>query len=220
MTRKIVISVFLLFAGAALCAGDPVEPQALTIYNRTGYSLHHIFITTGDAGYWGPDILTGDEELENGEMKGILLHVPGPDREFHFTAVDAEGYTYMIYDRKIPIEKPGEIVFRFSHFLEAAPEQEFISLRVVNRTVPLYRLFIAPEDSSSRGADLLYGEIILETGDSVELLLPAQRGAVPYAVYAVDEDLDDYLVRLDLGIERPDADNTVTVSIEVADQLF
>ena len=220
MNRKIAVSVFLLFAGAALYADDPVEPRAINVYNRTGYSLRRIFVTTGETGYWGPDILRENEELENGEVKGILLHPPETDTGVHFMAMDAEGYTYMIYDRKITVEKPDEIVFRFDHFLEAAPELEFVNLKVVNRTVPLYRLFVAPEESPSRGADLLYGEVILETGDSVELLLPAQREAVSYAVYAVDEDLDDYLVRLDLGIERPDADNTVTVSIEVADQLF
>ncbi len=220
MKNKLIIFIFFLSFSSLLFAADPVEPQSVTLYNRTGYTLSHVFVSTGQAGYWGPDILGKGVKLENGEMKGILLHVPPSDTDFHFMAMDAEGYAYMIYDRKIPIEKPGEIVFRFAHFLESAPEQEFISLQVVNRTVPLYRLFIAPEDSTSRGADLLYGEIILETGDSVELFLPAQRKAVPYRIYAVDEDLDDYLVGIDLGLERPDAEDTITVSIEVADQRF
>ncbi len=223
MVKKASLFLLLCFLpGALLCAVEQDSIHTFTLNNDTGYALVHVFLAPGDAPYWGPDILPGEETIGSGESRSFFIHFPGTEGEYDILCVDADGYVYRYYDARFPADDPAAVTVGFHHLLQDGPELVTAELAVVNGTVPLFRLFIAPAESAFLGADLLDGHRLIypDTAFTVPLLLP--RGKLTYEIYAVDEDFDSYSVALPVNGElfRNGQSAAISVPVTLADRQF
>jgi hypothetical protein len=61
--------IALAFSGTLLAAGG----QDFTLVNKTGLTLHHVYISPSDEKSWGEDVM-GKDTLDDGESVEIKFH--------------------------------------------------------------------------------------------------------------------------------------------------
>lgn len=210
----LVLAVFCLFA---LPAFDEYELNTITFYNDTGYDIYYIFLSPGDSEYWGPEILGAERVLGDGESLGFYIHYPDYTNTFDIMAIDDDGYTFTLWDYEISDDAPAELTFSFEDLLDDPPDLGFITLNLTNETVPVYYLFVSPEDSRMWGVDLLDETTILGSEQTFSVLVPVSSTTDTYNVMAIDEDLDEYYFDLHLNERYADGDGQIYESITLED---
>lgn len=219
--RKTIVTVCLVFFCIwSASAFNPDELNTITFHNNTGYDIYYIFLSPGDSDYWGPEILGADRVLTAGESLGFYIHYPDYTNTFDIMAIDDDGYTFVLWDYEISDNAPAELTFEFEDLIEDPPNLELITLNLTNETVPIYLLFVSPEDSNMWGVDLLDEYTILGPDTMFSVLVPVGLSTATYNVLAVDEDLDEYIFDLHLNSRYADEDGNVYESITLDDLMM
>lgn len=211
--------MLLVFCSVAVFSFNPDELNTITFHNNTGYDIYYIFLSPGDSEYWGPEILGAERVLGADESLGFYIHYPDYTNTFDIMAIDDDGYTFVLWDYEISDDAPAEITFEFEDLLEEPPDLDFITLNLTNETVPVYLLFVSPEDSRMWGVDLLDEYTILESDYTFSVLVPVGSSTATYNVLAVDEDLDEYIFDIHLNSRYADSEGNVWESITLEDLI-
>ncbi len=82
----------------------------VTVSNQTGYQINYLYVSPGEAGKWGKDILD-DSTLSNG--KGVRVILPTGPGDFDFRAVDEDDDEYIKYNVEMS-RGSNEVVLRLS----------------------------------------------------------------------------------------------------------
>ncbi len=218
MKKIIRITVLLLLCCVfPVFSFNPEELNTITFYNNTGYDIYYIFLSPGDSEYWGPEILGADRVLGAGESLGFYIHYPDYSNTFDIMAIDDDGYTFILWDYEISDDAPAELTFDFEDLIEDPPDLEFITLNITNETVPVYLLFVSPEDSNMWGVDLLDEYTILESERSFSALVPVGGSTTTYNVLAVDEDMDEYIFDIHLNTRYADSEGIIYEAVTLED---
>ncbi|KKK86277.1 hypothetical protein LCGC14_2764840, partial [marine sediment metagenome] len=117
------------------------------------------------------------------------------------------------YDYTICDGEEEFIQFVKKDFRDEPPDFELVTIYISNDTIPIYYLFISPEDSALWGSDFLDKDTILESDGYFSLLFPASEELTAYNLMAIDEDGDKYQFNFDVGVESDE----YVFPIEVAD---
>jgi hypothetical protein len=196
---------------------NPDELNTITFYNDTGYDIYYIFLSPGDSEYWGPEILGAERILPADESLGFYIHYPDYSNTFDIMAIDDAGNTFVLYDMEISDDAPAELTLDYGNLSESAPDFDFITLEVTNETVPIYLLFVSPEDSRMWGTDLLDENTILNAGASFSCLVPVSETTDTYNLFAVDEDMDEYYFDVHLNTRYADEEGVIQISVTLDD---
>jgi hypothetical protein len=95
MKKAMLLGSILLLCTAALFAqSGPV----ISIENKTGVDIYHIYISSAGVDNWEEDLL-GDDVLENGETLECKLPHGG---KWDFMAEDEKGGTYQLMGISVP----------------------------------------------------------------------------------------------------------------------
>ncbi len=219
--KKIICAGLLIFCCVCFSfAFNPDELNTITFHNNTGYDIYYIFLSPGDSEYWGPEILGAERVLGAGESLGFYIHYPDFANTFDIMAIDDDGYTFVLWDYEISDAAPAELTFEFEDLLDEPPDLEFLTLNITNETVPIYLIFVSPEDSGMWGVDLLDETTILGSDSTFSVLVPVGASTATYNVLAVDEDLDEYIFDIHVNSRYADQDGNIYESITLEDLMM
>jgi hypothetical protein len=212
--RKLgALCLVLALLAAAAWAFDEGELNLVSFKNTTSGTLEFIFLSPGDSDYWGPEILGSERVLESGQALGFYLHYPHECDTFDVMAVSEEGDTYVLYDHRICDGSAAVVEISDKDLTEDPPEMDFVTISIKNGTLPVYYVFISPEDSAYWGVDYLDEDSTLDMDGSASYLFPASDKTATYVVMAVDEEGDEYRFKFDID----KGSEGLTFTIEVAD---
>ena len=201
-------SIAALALGAGLAAGpalavDPAELNLITFENRTGDDIRYVFLSPADSEYWGTDILGSTRVLPNKSSVGFYIHYPEACNDFDIYAVGAADEAYLVYGYEICDGEEATVELTSRNLDADAPSFEFTTVTIQNDTdYELWYLFFSPADSQMWGVDQLDKQTILDSGESVSVLLPVGDEVVRYDVQAVDEDEDTYTFFVEIDPEQ------------------
>ncbi|HUF73236.1 MAG TPA: hypothetical protein VMR74_10090 [Gammaproteobacteria bacterium] len=195
-----VLALCACLAAAPSWAVDPDELNLITFQNRTGGDIRYIFLSPTDSQYWGTDILGSTRVLGDDEDLGFYIHYPDACNEFDIIAIGSNDEAFVVYGYEICDDKEAEVRLTGQNLNEDAPRFDFTTVEIANDTdYEIWYLFFSPGDSDMWGVDQLDKDTVLDSGDSVRLLLPQADEDVRYDVRAVDEDEDTYTFYIEVG---------------------
>ena len=85
--RKIIFGILVL---ALLVAAVPAEAVTITVRNRTGFTIHYLYISPVGNNEWGPELLGGNVLLNGSDFR--VTGIAGV--RYNFYAVDEDGDSY------------------------------------------------------------------------------------------------------------------------------
>lgn len=199
--RRLFLSVLFVSAAAGPAAGfEPESLSILAVENNTGYDIDGVYLSPEESDYYGADLLPDGRYLPDGGEESFFL-LPGENgsRGFDLSATDTEGFQYRIEGLEIPPSGPVRAVLSLEHHVYGIPRFETAEFMLENHTVPVFLLFLRPPDTDSWGASVIGSREMFLSGQSVRISIPYMGAAVPYSVFAVDEDFDEYLLEVMTG---------------------
>ena len=93
----------------------PSETQQgqITIVNDTGFPIWYIYISPSTDNSWGPDLLSDDQIISDGES--VTLNLPNPGAELYDIMLEGSaGDIYIKYNEKVTNDR--KVVFAFDDF--------------------------------------------------------------------------------------------------------
>lgn len=197
--RALLALGFGLVATPSL-AIDPDNLNLITFENRTGDDIRYIFLSPSDSQHWGTDILGTTRVLHDDDDLGFFIHYPDRCNEFDIYAIGSSDQAYLVYGYEICDGEEADVRLTRRNLNDDAPEFDFTTVELANDTdYEIWYLFFSPGDSDMWGVDQLDRDTILNPGESVSLLLPAESNEVRYDVQAVDEDEDTYTFYVEIS---------------------
>ena len=171
-------------AGAGDLAPERLEP--VTFANRTGREIVHLFASPRGARYWGADALGGRRRLPTGAEVDFYLHVDGLS-SYDILAVDHVGDAYLLWDHRIPDDAAARVEIGATHLEGGYDHPPLATVEVVNRSGrDIWYLFLAARDSTLAGIDVLGADAILETRETVSIVVPVTGETVGYELVGLD----------------------------------
>ena len=188
-----LLALGLGLAAMPSLAVDPAHLNLITFENRTGDDIRYIFLSPSDSQHWGTDILGSTRVLHDDDDLGFFIHYPDRCNEFDIYAISSTDQAYLVYGYEICDGEEANVRLTRRDLNDDAPEFDFTTVQLANDTdYDIWYLFFSPGDSDMWGVDQLDKDTILNPGESVSLLIPAESKEVRYDVRAVDEDEDTY----------------------------
>lgn len=220
MFNKKFFAIFLLFLIPIVCLSS-FEPEYLnrvTFINKTGADIWYVFLSPGDSGEWGFDILGSERVLEDNSLLSFYISYPEYENNFDVMAIDEEGNTFVLFDEIFNDDGEVNIIISEDDLDADNPEMDFIEVQFENQTgYELLYLFVSPSDSEMWGVDMMDDEQTLESDDILSLLAPSSDLEVSYDVMAVDADNDEYTFTLNVHFDYADSDDVIRIPIEYSD---
>lgn len=204
----LLIGMTLVIAVAAF-AVDPADLNRVTFANRTGFKVSYLFFSPRGSEYWGADILGTGRSLQDGENVGFYIHYPDSSNSFDFLAIDENGDAYLVWDYEVSDDFPPVIEITPDDREGGYDHGRLATVNLVNDTgYDIWYAFFSPTDSAVLGIDVLDDETILETGDTLSMLIPATGSPVVYDFTGIDVDEDSYRLSVEISdhtlvYERP-----------------
>ncbi len=212
------ITFLLLAFTTGMSAGaraiDPDDLNHITFHNDTGYDIKYLFLSPGDSGHWGTDILNAERWLYDGDSLAFFIYYPDECNTFDIKAIDEDNDSYIIWDYEICDSESAEIYLTLDQLSDSSDDLDLVTVNLSNDTdYDIWYLFFSPDDSKMWGVDQLDEQTILQPGETLSLLLPVTDQLVGYDVHAVDEDEDTYT----FSVEVDDSTGEYYFSITYAD---
>lgn len=212
LSCSVFISSCLVTSSAM--AVDPDDLNNITFRNRTGYDIVYLFLSPGDSGEWGTDILGSSTYFYDDEDRGFYIHYPDRCNNFDIMAIDEDDDAYILWDYEICDNSSETITFTLADLNDEAPDFNLVTVNLYNDTdYDMHYIFFSPGDSGMWGVDQLDDETILGAYETVSLLLPAEGKPTSYDIHAVDEDEDTYTFSVNIDTSRSEW----TIPIELSD---
>ena len=164
--------------------------SSVTIVNQSDWEIHYIYLSPSDQVSWGPDQLSDDEVVEEGDsflLKGI------PCNTYDVKLIDEDDDVCVVEDVRL-CGDTDRWVITSAQLLECqggsgAGSASNVTL-VNNSAWEIYELYVSDSDDWDWGEDQLDDETI-DTGESFMLTgIPCGE----YDVKLVDEDDDECIV--------------------------
>lgn len=213
-----VLLLFVLIPIFSLFSFDPDYLNRVTFINKTGADIWYVFLSPGDSGEWGFDILGSERVLENKNLLSFYISYPEYENNFDIMAIDENGNTFILFDELFSDEGEVNIIIAEEDLDADNPEMEFIEVQFENQTdYEMLYLFVSPDDSEMWGVDMMDDEQTLESFGSLSLLAPSSDEEVSYDVMAVDTDNDEYTFTLNVHSDYTDSDDVIWIPIEYED---
>jgi len=214
MKAQSFVAALLLSCTLSAHAVDPDELNSITFRNSTGYDINYLFLSPGDSGYWGTDILGATTYFYNGDSRGFYIHYPDSCNTFDIMAIDEDDDAYILWDYEICDGSSETITFTLADLNDDAPDFNLVTLNLRNDTNYIMNyIFFSPDDSEMWGVDQLDDETVLGPNETLSLLLPAEAKSIRYDVRTVDEDEDTYTFSVNIDTSRSEW----TFPIELSD---
>lgn len=213
MKKRAFLCIALAVVAAAAWAFDEDELNLVTFRNSTSSTIEYIFLSPGDSDYWGPEILGAERVLEPGQSLGFYIHYPDDCNSFDIMAVSEDGKTFMVYDYEICDDASEVIELVKKDLTDDPPSMDLVTIHIRNDTLPVYYVFVSPEDSDYWGVDYLDEDTILDMDESASFLFPVGDEPASYVVMAVDEEGDEYRFKFDVDAGSED----MVFAIEISD---
>ncbi|MGI9256230.1 MAG: hypothetical protein ACR2PY_04790, partial [Salinispira sp.] len=143
-----------------------------TIANRTGFDLHHIFISPGDSSSWGADILSSGKTpaiLPPADTYSFYVHYELNNPVFALLAIDEDGDSYVM--NEIPGQDTLYLEIGLEHYDQPSarvPPADRIVLTNAGSS-NIWFMFLSPTDSLVWGADILGDKGMFESGESISI---------------------------------------------------
>lgn len=216
--KRIVLFLFLIVIPlASLFSFDSDHLNRVTFINKTSSDIWYVFLSPGDSGEWGFDILGSERVLESDYSLSFYILYPDYENNFDIMAIDEDGNTFILFDEVISDDREAFIIIEEGD-KDDNPEMDFVEVEFTNETdYEMLYLFVSPEDSSMWGVDMMDDEQTLLPYDTLSLLAPYGYETVSYDVMAVDEDEDEYQFTLNVNYDYTDSDGVIRISIEMSD---
>lgn len=199
-------------------AFEPDYLNRVTFINKTGADIWYVFLSPGDSGEWGFDILGSERVLENKNLLSFYISYPEYENNFDIMAIDEDGNTFILFDELFTDDGEANIIISADDLDDDNPELDFIEVQFENQTdYEMLYLFVSPSDSEMWGVDMMDDEQTLESFDTLSLLAPSGDDEVSYDVMAVDTDNDEYTFTLNVHSDYVDSDDVIWIPIEYSD---
>jgi hypothetical protein len=202
----------------SLFSFDPDYLNKVTFINKTGADIWYVFLSPGDSGEWGFDILGSERVLENKNLLSFYISYPDYENDFDIMAIDEDGNTFILFDEKFSDDGEVDIIITEADLDDDNPEMSFLEIQFENQTdYEMLYLFVSPADSDMWGVDMMDDEQTLMSFDTLSLLAPSGEDEVSYDVMAVDADNDEYTFTLNVHTDYADSDDVIWIPIEYSD---
>ena len=212
--KRSILVLFALLVAVSSFAIDPANLNTISFSNDTGFDIWYLYLSPGDSGEWGTDILGTTNTFDDGDTVSYLIHYPDRCNEFDIMAVDEDGDAYEVWGHEICDGRESEVVFTLDDLSTEDWDFDLVEVTLENDTgYDIWYLFFSPGDSDMWGVDQLDSSTVLEDGDEISLFLPANSVSTRYDVHAVDEDEDTYT----FFVEVDDSDDDWYFTIELSD---
>mgnify|MGYP006295245505 CR=1 FL=1 len=177
--------------------------NSVSIENRTGFELSHLFLSPGESGLWGVELLGSKATLKPERTVEYFVHYREECERFDVMAIDVDGDSYLLTDHEICDGQGESVTITLDDFRGPAPELVFVELRLVNELpYDIVYLFVSPADSPSWGADSLSTTGVLKKGRLASVYVPASQERATYHLMAVDEASDIYSFAIDVSADK------------------
>ena len=204
----------------SLYSFDPESSlNRVTFVNKTDADIWYVFLSPGDSGEWGFDILGSSRVLEAKSSLSFYVSYPEYENFFNVMAIDENDNTFILFDELFSDDDDEvRIVITEGALDEDSPSMEFIEVEFENQTdYEMMYVFVSPIDSSLWGIDMMDDEQTLGSYETLSLLAPYADEGVSYDVMAVDEDNDEYTFQLNVHVDYTDSDDVIRIPIEYGD---
>ena len=180
--------------------------------------IWYVFLSPGDSGEWGFDILGSERVLEDNNLLSFYISYPDAENYFDIMAIDEDGNTFILFDELISDDAEANIFITDGDLDDDNPDMSFIEIEFENQTdYEMYYIFVSPQDSEMWGVDMMDDEQTLGAFETLSLLAPYGEDEVSYDVKAVDEDNDEYEFTPNVNPDYADSDDVIRISIEYSD---
>lgn len=178
--------VWLLLAATSAWAIEPADFTLLTVVNRTGRSIVHLFASPRESRFWGVDTLLRPDRIDPGEARSFYLSRTGSGA-FDLLAVDEAGDAFIVWDHLTGHGSVTRVELTAANRESGYDHPRYTALRVENRgETDIWYLFVHPDDVPSGGIEILGATMILERGETISITVPILAEAVRYAVIGID----------------------------------
>lgn len=198
--RRVLLTFVLILLAVSVSAFDMEELNIINFYNDTGSEIYYIFLSPGDSGYWGPELLGTYRTLENEESESYYIHYPEYCNTFDVMIIDENDNTYIVWDFEICDDEEAWVWIDEDDLDNTHEIPEFVNFTITNETsYEILSVFISPADSDMWGVDFLDYETTIQPGEYFEVLVTTEDTEIKYNVLSIDEDQDTYLFDYTLG---------------------
>lgn len=177
----------------------------MTVENRTGQRIDHLFIVHAVSRQDGFDLLVPGAEIGAGESRRFYLGYPGRCGNLRVTAVSADRQAITIESFRVCDGQPA--ILTLSHEDRWRPQHlgRFSTVAFENGTDRIFRhLFVTPEDAAIWGADHLPAGLECPPGCTLRLRVPTSVITETYGVLAIDDLERNYSFAIDVGSDAGD----------------
>ncbi|MBI9099273.1 MAG: hypothetical protein JEY91_12380 [Spirochaetaceae bacterium] len=216
--RSLVILILVCLPLSGLFSFEPDYLNRVTFVNKTGADIWYVFLSPGDSGEWGFDILGSERVLEAKSSLSFYVLYPDSENNFDIMAIDEDGNTFILYDELFSDDSEIRIVITESALDDENPEMGFVEVEFENQTdYEMMYVFVSPSDSNMWGVDMMDDEQTLGSYETLSLLAPSGEETISYDVMAVDEDNDEYTFTLNVHSDYADSEDVIRIPIEYGD---
>jgi len=138
MKKILLVFSFLVFLHLGIFALGPQELVRVNFYNETGRELKHLFASSTNSDFWGPDLL-GSKSLEFGGMSSFLLHFWKDQCLIDFLAIDVFNDTYILPARYFFSGKEYLVSFGMKDRKGRLPALELTQIYINNASTRTFR---------------------------------------------------------------------------------
>lgn len=216
--NRFLLILIALIPVFGLFSFEPEYLNKVTFVNKTGSDIEYVFLSPGDSGEWGFDILGSTRYLEHNNLLSFYISYPDYENNFDIMAIDIDGNTFILFDQLISDDNEEVIVINESDLDDETPELQLLEVEFENLTeYEIYYIFVSPSDSEMWGVDMMDDEQTLLAYDTLSLLAPYGDEEVSYDVMCVDLDNDEYQFTLNVSYDYTDDDEVIRIPVEYSD---
>lgn len=220
MTNKKRVLFFLLFLIPvfSIFSFDPGYLNKVTFINKTGTEIWFVFLSPGDSGDWGFDILGSERILNDNSLLSFYISFSESENYYDVMAIDTEGHAFILFDELFSDEGMINLIIDEGDLDNEYPEISFLEVQFENQTeYEMLYLFVSPLDSALLGVDILDDEQTILPNETIGLLAPFDEDTVSYNVLAVDENGGEYAFTLNVHSDYTNSDDVIWIPIEYSD---
>ncbi|KGE73588.1 hypothetical protein [Spirochaeta lutea] len=183
---------YIVLCSGAVFGGIPQELNRVTVANETGMAIRHLYSSPADSDLWGPDLITGLDTLDYGEMRSFFVHYSSACARFSFLAEDISGGMYLVEDVQIcngdeslvMVSQADGVDDRGALWAGASVVRVVLTNSVIRE---LWYLFFSPRESKMWGVDILDDISTLPVGASRVYYLLVPEAGGEYDILGFDE---------------------------------
>lgn len=195
------------------------EVNVVTISNQTGNTINYLFVSPGDSGMWGPDVLDSETVLGAGGQAQFYVHYPEACGLFDFMAIDADGASFVLNNQQVCDGTPANVTITKSAYDGSRGSFGKMGVQLQNDTFSqLDFIFVSPNDSAMIGVDMLNAKSVLPVGNAFTLIVPREERTARYQVISFGNDGSRYDFSIELNFSQNEND-TVAYKIENSDRV-